>query len=243
MNKKHFLPAFIIFATILLTSCSSRQYVIYSVNNITLPPETAKTIPINVTLRILTDNRVNIESNKILYTNNSRDVTIDNKVFCINIERDYIYGKEAVVNQITQMMVKHFNKAKLFANTSYIDESNYYLTGTLTHFYGIQKLSGEAVGLAVTADLLFGIVGRTIAISETNFKSPGKIVIEISDLKLFKNDGTLIKDFGNFFKEYTGNFPTDANCKCIYENVNTKLKEFNTELIEKIRNELIDVNF
>jgi len=142
MSPKHILTAIIIFATILLMSCSSRQYIIYSVNNIVLPPETAKTIPINVSVKTFTDNRANIESNKILYTSNSRDATIDNKVFCINIERDYIYSKEAVVNQITQMMVKHFNKAKLFANTSYNDESNYYLTGTLTHFYGMQKLSG-----------------------------------------------------------------------------------------------------
>jgi len=60
---------------------------------------------------------------------------------------------------------------------------------------------------------------------------------------LFKKDGTLIKDFGIYHKEFTGNFPINANCKCIYENVNDKLRDFNTELIEKIRNELLNVNF
>ena len=136
MNIKLSLTAFIVFATILLTSCSTRQYVIYSVNNITLPPETAKTIPINVNVRILTDNRVNIENNKVLFTNNSRETTIDNKVFCINAEK--YYRKETVVNLVTKMLVKHFNKAKLFTNTNYNDDlsSSYYLTGTLIKDFG-----------------------------------------------------------------------------------------------------------
>jgi len=247
MNKKHFLPAFIIFATILLASCKS-QYVTYSVNNVTLPPETAKTIPINVNVKILTDNRSKDKENKILFSSSRAEVSIKGKKMCINAEKKY--KKEPVANLITQLWVRHFNKAKLFANASYNDEAgnDYYLLGTLNSFSGRQAVSyaaGDAEALIIAATLVFGAIGGAIAggIVGGKYQSSGKIVIEIYDLKLFKNDGTLSKDFGNFHKEYTGNFPVDPRCKCIYENVNTKLKEFNTELIEKIRNELIGVNF
>jgi len=249
MSTKRYLTAVIFFATTLLTSCSG-IYVIYSVNNITLPSETAESIPINVNVKTLTDNRANIENNKILFTNNSRDATIDNKVYCINLERDY----EAVAAQVTEMMVKHFNKAKLFTNASYNDETgaDYYLTGTLNSFYGTQEMStgvgGGAVVGAVVGGILFGAIGGAIAgtiasTSAAKSKTPGKIIIELSDLMLFKKDGTLIKDFGSYHKEFTGNFPVDANCRCIYENVNAKLRDFNTELIEKIRAELVGVTF
>ena len=158
MNKNPYLSVILIFATILFTSCSS-QYVIYSVSNITLPPETAKTIPINVNVKIFSDNRANILDNKVLFSNSSRETRMDGKAFCINAEK--YYKKETVVTQITRLLVRHFNQAKLFS----------------------------------------------------------------------------------FDKEYLGNFPADADCKCIYENVNAKLKEFNTELIEKIRTELVGVKF
>jgi len=122
MPSKHFLTTIIVFATIILTSCSSSQYVIYSVNNIALPPETAKTIPINVNVKTFTDNRANIENNKVLFTNNySRETTINNKVFCINAEKNY--KKEAVVNKITQLFVNHINKVNLFANANYNNET------------------------------------------------------------------------------------------------------------------------
>ena len=247
MKHKHYIATILFFA-ILLTSCSTRQYVTYSVNNITLPPETAKTIPINVNVKILTDHRSKDKENKILFSSSRTEVSIKGKKMCINAEKKY--KKEAVANLITQLWVKHFNKAKLFANASYNDETEtgYYLTGTLDSFSGRQAVSdaaGDAEALIIAATLVFGAVGGAIAggIAGGKYYSPGKIVIEISDLKLFKNDGVLIKDFENFRKEYTGNFPVNPRCKCIYQNVNAKLKDFNTELIEKIRVELSDVKF
>ena len=35
----------------------------------------------------------------------------------------------------------------------------------------------------------------------------------------------------NLRKEYEGEFPADANCYCIYGNMNQKLSEFNDDLI------------
>jgi len=105
---------------------------------------------------------------------------------------------------------------------------NYYLTGTLNRFYAEQRYSDAALVL----ETAFGFIGL---IAASNLKTPGKIVIEVSDLKLFSKDSVLIKDFGSFYKEYKEEFPVDADCWCAYRNINKKLEEFNTELIEKIR--------
>ena len=66
-------------------------------------------------------------------------------------------------------------------------------------------------------------------------------IIDISDLKLYKKDGTLVKDFGDFYKEYKEEFKADASCWCSYWNANLMLKDFNTYLIEKIRTDMTGV--
>jgi hypothetical protein len=149
MNTKPYLTAILFFAVVSFTACSStKQYIIYSVNSFT-PLETVEPIDINVNVKMLVDNRGAIEENKVLFTTDSRVIEIDNKAFCINSERDYIFSKEAVASQFTKMMVKHFNRAKLFANATYDDDTgcNYYLTGALNMFYGMQEFSGAAVKL------------------------------------------------------------------------------------------------
>jgi hypothetical protein len=139
--------------------------------------------------------------------------------------------------KITQLLVEHMNKAQLFANVSYNTGfgSDYYLTGNLTNFYGEQEFSTEAV-----IGSMFGLMG---ALATANLTTPGVIIIEISDLKLFRrDDDALIKNFGSFYREYQGDFKVDADCWCIYRNMNQKLKDFNTELIEMIRAELLNIN-
>ena len=173
---------------------------------------------------------------------NARDRMIDKKKFCVNAEIHY--NKAPVVNQMAQIFVKHVNKVQLFTNANYKEsiDGDYYLTGTLNSFYGKQEFPAEAaVSAAAMGGMLFGAVGGGIAASVVKAKTPGKFIIDISDLKLFKKDGTLVKDFGSFTKEYTGNFEADANCWCTYGNMNSKLRDFNTQLIEKIRDEMPEV--
>ena len=88
MHTKHYSTAILILATILFTSCSSSQYVIYSLAGIT-PSDTIKTIPINVNMKMLTDNRANNEDFRMLFSANSRKAKNDNKVFCFNVEKYY----------------------------------------------------------------------------------------------------------------------------------------------------------
>jgi len=211
-----------------MTSCTISQKIVYKTNDLAVT-EPVKTIAAKVEVRILEDNRANIEENSVLF-NNPRQIKSDKKTICINSEKHY--AKDTVVTQITRLMVEHFNQARLFEKAYYNknNESGYYLTGTLNSFYGEQKFStGAAVGAQ------FGLIG---ALATSGIKTPGKITIDISDIKLFKKDGTLVKDFGSFYKEYDDEFKADAACWCIYWNMNEMLKDFNTQLVEKIRNDM-----
>lgn len=212
--------------------CTINQKIVYQIDDISTPQSVAM-IPAMVELRILEDNRVKIEENSVLF-NNPRQTKLNGKQTCINSEKHY--KKDSVVNQVTRMMVDHFNKARLFKMSFYNHSpySTYYLTGSLNSFYAEQKFStGAAIGAS------FGLVG---ALATAGIKTPGKIIIDISDLKLYKKDGTLVKDFGNFYKEYADDFPADANCWCAYWNSNEKLKDFNSFLVEKIRSDMIDLD-
>jgi len=216
-----------------LISCTVTQKVIYKTDDLSVQPS-VRTYPIRVEVRILTDNRAHIDENKILFSD-PRQTTLNGKKSCINSEQHY--KPDSVVSQVSRMIAEHFNKARLF-NLSFYNQSpysGYYLTGTLNSFYGQQEFStGALIGAQ------FGVVG---AIATSGLKTPGKIIIEIADMKLYRKDGTLIKDLGNFYKEYEEDLPVDASCWCIYSNVNEKLKDFNSHLVEKIRTDLADVTF
>ncbi len=216
---------------LMLVGCSLSQKITYRTDDLSAP-ETVKTLPAMVEVRIFTDNRLNVPENGILF-NNPRQFKLDDKWTCINSEKHY--KKDSVSSQITRIMVDHFNKARLFNMTFYKNSpySNYYLTGTLNSFYCKQEWSRAA---AVGSQ--FGLVG---ALATSGIKTPGIITIDISDLKLYKKDGTLVRDFGNFYKEYKEDFSADGYCWCAYWNSNKMLKDFNTQLIEKIRTDLTGV--
>lgn len=218
---------------ILFTGCTISQKIVYKTDDL-MASQSVSPFPVSVEIRILEDNRNNVDENDILFIN-PRQIKLNGKQTCINSERHY--KKDTVVNQISRMMVEHFNKARLFRESYYNhnDDCNYYLTGTLNSFYCEQEFStGAAVGAS------FGLVG---ALATAGIKTPGKVLIDISDLKLFKKDGTLVKDFGNFYKEYNDEFKADAYCWCVYWNANLMLKDFNTFLVDKIRTDLDGIKF
>ena len=213
-----------------LIGCTVSQKIAYTTDDIAAP-KTIKLLPMKVEIRVLNDNRANINENSMLFTK-SNQIKVDGKSYFVNSERNY--KKDSVASQITRIMVEHFNKARLFDMTFYgqSNYSDYYITGTLNSFYGEQKFSSAA---AVGSQ--FGLIG---ALATAKVKTPGKIIIDISDLKLFKKDGTLVKDLGNFYKEYKDDFRADAYGISIFGNVNEKLKDFNSHLIEKIRADLVE---
>ena len=223
----------LIYLPFLLIGCTISQPVVYRTDDLSAPLST-KPIPIMIDIKILSDNRNVIKENGLQFSD-PRQTKIDGKIICINSEKHY--KKDSVVSQMTRMMVEHFNKARLFKMTFYSQSkfSSYYMTGTLNNFYGEQEFSKAA---AVGAQ--FGLIG---ALATAGIKTPGKIIIEIADLKLFTKDGTLVKDFGSFYREYKDDFKADGYCWCMYFNINEKLKDFNSGLIEKIRSDLADIKF
>lgn len=218
-------------APLFLIGCTVSQKIGYKMNDLDTP-QSAQTIPAIVEVRVFDDNRVNISENEVLF-NNSRNIRLHGKQTCINSEKHY--KKDTVANQLSRILTAHFNKARLFTQSVYGQDPNsdYYLTATLNSFYAEQEFStASAVGAS------FGLVG---AIATAGAKTPGKIIIDVSGVSLYRKDGTLIKDFGNFYKEYKDDFNADASCWCVYWNANEMLKDFNTHLIEKIRNDMAGV--
>ena len=228
MKKILFLLPLIIFA-----GCKISQKIVYRTDDIKTP-ETIKTYPIYVNIRLLDDKRALQQDNNVLFTE-AQQTKLNGEKSCINSEK--YYRTDSVPMQITRMLAEHFNKARLFYYTTCNKSgfNGYYLTGTINRYYGEQKFStGAAVGAQ------FGLIG---AIATSGIKTPGKIIIEISDLKLFNKDGEIIKDFGTFYKDYNEDISADAYCWCIYRNINEKLKDFNAHLAEKIRSDLSEMNF
>ena len=221
----------LLFLPLFLIGCTVSQKIVYKTDNITAP-QSIKPIPAKVEVWVFNDNRASIEENDVLFKN-PRQVRLNGKQTCINSERHY--KKDTVVNQLSKMLVEHFNKAGLFSMCYYKQnpQSNYYLIGTLNSFYAEQKFS---TGAAVGAQL--GLLG---ALATAGIKTPGTIIIDISDLRLYKKDGTHVKDFGNFYKEYKDEFKADAACWCAYWNANEMLKDFNTHLIELIRTDMAGI--
>lgn len=218
---------------VLFAGCAMTQKIGYR-TDILPEQQHVNPIPISVNVHFLTDNRMlNNENEMSLYQ--PRSTTNNKKAVCVNSEKHY--KKDSVSAQLTQMMVSHFNKARLFNYCILSNEPacDYYLTGTLNTFYGEQEFSTAA---AVGAQ--FGLIG---ALATAAVKTNGRIIFDISDIKLYKKDGTLVKDMGGFYKEYNEELPADAYCWCIYNNINQKLMEYNTYLTEKIRSELAEIQF
>ena len=215
-----------------LISCAS-QKVIYKTDDISIS-SSVKNYPISVGVILFGDLRLQNDSDRVLF-DNQRQIKLNGKQTCINAEKHY--KKDSVAMQFTRMLVEHLNRSNIFQKVYFCKNStkDYYITGNLKSFIGIQDFSSKAL-----VGAQFGLIG---ALATAGAKTPANITIEITDLKLHKQNGEIVRDFGNFSKTYSEDLHADAYCWCIYANINNKLKEFNSELIEKIRTDLSEVKF
>jgi len=214
----------------LLFSCVS-QKVAYNTDDI-VPPPNARAIPISVNVKIFDDTRVTNAKNRFTFLN-PREIDINGVNSCVNSEEHY--NRDSIPTQFTRMFVEHCNAQALFKQT-FLEECpncDYYITGTLQCLYGEQEFStAKSVGSN------FGLLG---ALATSGITTPARIRIELNHLKLFKKSGELVKEFDFYGRSYNQRMDVDAYCWCIYYHVNESLKEFNTEIIEKIRMELKDM--
>lgn len=215
-------------AIAVLTSCTINQRILYPTKDIqTIQDQELSTLVLDI--EEFTDHRKENPDNDILFTS-SKDVVIDGKTRCINSEKNYKI--EPVTLQLSKMLVEHLNVRNSFKKVvlNKKDTADYYIRGDLRNFYGNQKFSTSA---AVGAQ--FGLIG---ALATAGVKTDGKIVFEINDIIIYDKNNNVIKSIGSFKREYVGDFPADAYCWCMFQNVNIKLKEYFTELIGTVESEI-----
>jgi len=205
-----------------MVSCKPIQKITYNTDKLkTL--EISNNLNLSLSIQTFGDIRSESEMNEIQLVSKQWNAKIDGKQSCINSEVLY---KIPVAEQMTAIFAQHIEKQlpqiKVFINQK--ENADYHLEANIKHFSGIQKFSTSA---AIGAQ--FGLIG---ALATANAKTHGKIIIELTDIKLFDKQNNLISSVGDLRKEYEGEFPADANCLCIYQNVNQKLSEFNEELIK-----------
>jgi len=222
---------YILIIPIIFASCTANQKIAYKTNDIQAAP---RSIPISVCIKELSDIRQDGSENSLLFEENRVYKGALQKL-CINSEKHY--KNETVTLQVSRQIAEHFQKANLFNKTTFEDDSqiDYYITGKLSYFYGVQDFSNAAA-----TGRAFGLIG---ALATMNTKSNAEIIIEIKDIALYDKDGVLVKEIGDFRKDYSGELRVDADCWCIYNNINDKLKEFNDDLMELIRTELQNANY
>jgi hypothetical protein len=235
MKKPYFKPLsikkfFFLFIPVFFMCCSANQKIAYKTDNI---PALSNSIPITVSIKEFSDERKNNSENLLLFEN-GRQTKHDKKTVCINSEKHY--KKETVTLQISRQIAEHFDKIKLFRQTTFADNSqtDYYLTGSLSYFYGVQNFSTSA---AVGSH--FGLIG---ALATSGAKTPAEITIEVKDIALYDKNGNLVQDFGTYRKDYSEELHADAYCWCIYGNINQKLHDFTNGLAEKIKTEFRDID-
>ncbi len=204
-------------------SCVPSQKIAYNVDDIQQYHESSG---VSISIQQFEDIRSESEINQTHLQATSVTIeTSDEKEHCINAEKLY---KIPIGLQMADIFAKHLNKKMYFADVflNQKEKTDYYITAKIKHFYGTQKFSNSAsIGAA------FGLIG---AIATAGLKTEGDIIIELSDICLYDKNNALIAKVGDFKKEYSGKFPVDASCYCIYRNINQKLIEFNEELAQAI---------
>ena len=207
---------------LIMISCSPTMKIAYNTDNLNLL-ETDKINNISLSVQFFEDIRSQSENNFLHLTSDLWTVRINNEKSCINSE--VLYKKTPVGQQMSTIFAEHLSKKmpQLIVYFNQKEYADYYLEATVKYFQGTQKFStGAAVGAQ------FGLIG---ALATAGAKTQGTIIIELAEVKVFDKQNNLIISIDNLRKEYEGEFPADANCYCIYNNMNQKLSEFNDDLI------------
>lgn len=237
---KNIITALFLIAIIFISSCTPSRKVIYKLDEVLAEPETLNA---SISLQLFKDIREESKINKYQLRKNSNPIIIKNKSTCVNSDK---YYKTSLNIQLTSMLAYYLKKKKYYASVGVNKKEgvDYYVTAKLKHFIGLQEYSydaGNGIYLGLNG-VHFGLVGALIA---TNLKTKGNILIELTDISIYNKNRELIVNMGDLKKNFDGEFPVNANCKCIYENINQCLSEFNEELGEMIFYEIerdIEVN-
>jgi len=176
-------------------------------------------------VKLLKDNRQNDPNFKML-TKGKASQPLKDKAFCVNAESQYLKG--SVPEQISRVLVNHFNKRKTFKKVLLNrDSADYHLSGSLFSYFGRQDHVKSNP---------YNQFYKTYKVSQ------GSVIITLTDVKILDKDKKLIKDFGDIKRVYNYESMDDQECTCVYQAVDQKLKLFFNELIPKIESEIKSIN-
>ncbi len=133
------------------------------------------------------------------------------------------------------MFIAHLDAQKTFKRVQLntIDSCDYVITASVARFNGLQPVSALA-----SLGMPLGILGAAAA---SVARSVAKTSFAITDIKVLDKNMVLVKDLGSFAMEFEDELFVDAECWCIYENVNEKLKDFNKEFIQFLETEMANI--
>jgi len=207
-----------VYLALYFVACKPSQKIVYDINKY---QPSSEVVNASLSIQTFQDIRDELPENQLHLQSKNIIAKVDNNQSCINAEVLY---KISVGQQLAEMLGKYLNKKAYFTSVEINkkEQANYFVTAKVKQFSGIQKYSTKA---AVGAQ--FGLIG---ALATMNLKTEGKVAIELSDIQIYNNKGLLVANIGDFKKEFDGDFPVDANCYCIYRNVNNFLADFYEEL-------------
>tara|TARA_R110002096_G_scaffold428478_4_gene640233 strand:+ start:20546 stop:21244 length:699 start_codon:yes stop_codon:yes gene_type:complete len=183
---------------------------------------------------ILEDVRKGVEdSEKIL--DSGRLYGQGNDRICINSDKHYTPEK-TVARQVSEAIHYHIKQTDIFENMAMnTDEMDYSLKGSVMRLYGEQKFSKRA-----SAAQSFGLIG---AIATADIKSPGKIRITLTNLRLVDNKSNMEIPLDDIDLQFEGQYRIDGDCWFIYDHVNEYLKEtIRLRLIPNIIEKIASLN-
>ena len=172
-------------------------------------------------VKLLKDNRQNDPNFKML-TKGKANQPLKDKAFCVNAESQYLKG--SVPEQISRVLVNHFNKRKTFKNVFFNKGlADYYLTGSLFSYFGRQDHVKSNP---------YNQFYKSYGISE------GVVIITLTDVMIWDKDMKAIKNLGTIKRVYGYESMDDVECHCVYQAVDEKLKLYYSELIGQIEAEI-----
>lgn len=194
-----------------VAGCVPQQHVRYDVSEVARSGAAAGA---TLDVGVLVDVRAEVPENAILFGRN-RLVKVDGKKLCVNSEA--LYEPGTVARQVSESIRAHLEKRGAFRSVSVGGGTgSLRLEGKLRRLYGTQvPTSARSVGG------LFGAVGALVALT---VKSPVSIRIELTDLVLARNDGTVVTRLPDVSEAFDGELRADGKCFEVYGHVNDRLR-------------------
>jgi curli biogenesis system outer membrane secretion channel CsgG len=132
MKTKFYLIALVMVAF----ACTPNMKITYKVNS-NQEKHDQKLASIILDIEEFKDTRKSVPENDVLYKKGNL-YKKGGQITCINAEE--YYWKETVMSQVTQLLVDHLKSTKSFKKIvrDKKDSADYYVTGSLSRFYGQQ---------------------------------------------------------------------------------------------------------